>query len=134
MNLVFNGSHHLTFGGVFKYICPGVEGLSETSLTPHFKQREKSTVDDIPTYLPGAGIIFLAADKWTLPTKLTFLAIVANWISDSWQIEDVLIWFEEIKASHTRGNMALIINHFRPDPGFRIEFRVSLVFVTGPRF
>jgi len=44
-------------------------------------------------------------------TKQTcFLAIVAYGISDSGQIEDVLIGFDEIKGSHTGANMGGIIN------------------------
>jgi len=67
-------------------------------------------VDNIRTCLPAAGKISLAADTWTSPNKLAFLAIVAYWISDSWQIEEVLIGFEEIRGSHTGANMAGIIN------------------------
>ena len=66
-------------------------------------------MDDIRTCLPAAGKISLAADTWTSPNKLTFLAIVAYWISDSWQMEEVLIWFKEIRGSHTGANMAGII-------------------------
>jgi len=50
-------------------------------------------VDDIQTCLPAAGKISLAADTWTSPNKLAFLAIVAYWISDSWQMEEMLIGF-----------------------------------------
>jgi len=58
----------------------------------------------------ATGMISLAADTWTSSNKLAFLAIVAYWISDSWQMEEVLIGFEEIKGSHTGPNMAGIIN------------------------
>jgi len=67
-------------------------------------------VDDIRTCLPAAGKISLAADTWTSPNKLAFLPIVAYWISDSWQMEEVLIGFQEIRGSHTGANMAGIIN------------------------
>jgi len=59
---------------------------------------------------PAAGKISLAADTWTSPNKRGFFAIVAYWISDSWQMEEVLIGFEEIRGSHTGANMAGIIN------------------------
>jgi len=109
-NLAFNCSNNLAFRRVFKYICLGVEIPSPTTLTRHLKRVGKSTVDDIRTCLPGTGKISLAADRWTSPNKLVFLAIVAYWISDSWQMEEVLIGFEEIRGSHTRANMAGIIN------------------------
>jgi len=110
-NLAFNCSHNFALRGVFKYIRPGVEIPSPTTLTRHLKRLPKSTVDDIRTCLPGAGKISLAADRWTLPNKLAFLAIVAYWISDSWQMEEVLIGFKEIRGSHTGANMAGIINY-----------------------
>ena len=35
---------------------------------------------------------------------------MAYWVSDDWQMEEVLIGFEEIKGPHTGVNMARIIN------------------------
>jgi len=109
-NVVFNYSNNLAFRCVLKYIRAGVEIPSPTTLTRHLKRLGKSTVDDIRTCLPAAGTISLAADTWTLSNKLAFLTIVAYWISDSWQMEEVLIEFEEIRGSHTGANMAGIIN------------------------
>jgi len=109
-NLAFNCSNNLGCRRVFKYICPGVEIPSPTTLTQHLKRLGESTRDDIRTCLPAAGKISLAADTWTSPNKFAFLAIVAYWISDSWQIEEVLIGFEDIRGSHTETNMTGIIN------------------------
>jgi len=77
MNLTFNCSNNLAFCHVFKYIWPGVEIRSPTTLTPLLKRLSKSMEDDIGTCLPAAGKISLAANTWTLPNKLAFLAIVA---------------------------------------------------------
>ena len=109
-NLAFNCSNNHAFGRVFKYIHPGVEIPCPTTLTRYLKQLGTSTVDDIRTCLPAAGKSSLAADTRTSPNKLAFLAIVAYWISDSWQMEEVLIGFDEIRGSHTGANMAGIIN------------------------
>jgi len=79
-------------------------------------------VDDIRTCLPAAGKVSLAADTLTSQNKLAFLAIVAYWISDSWQMEEVLIGFEEIRGSHTGTNMAGIINHVLAR--YRIQDRI----------
>jgi len=100
-NLAFNCSNNLAFRCVIKYIYPGVKIPSPTTLTQHLKRLGKSTVNDIQTCLPAAGKISLAADTRTSPNQLLFLAIVAYWISDSWQMEEVLIGFEEIMGSHT---------------------------------
>ena len=110
MNLAFNCSNNLAFHPVFKYIFPGDEIPTPTTLTKHLKQRGKSTLDDIRTSLPAAANISLAADTRTSPNKLAILAIVAYWISDSSQMEEVLIGFEAISGSHTGANMAGIIN------------------------
>jgi len=109
-NLAFNCSNNVAFRGVFKDIRPRVEIPCSMTLTRHLKWLGKSTVDDIRTCLPAAGKISLAADTSTSQNKLAFLAIVAYWISDSWQMEEVLIGFEEIRGSHTGANMAGIIN------------------------
>jgi len=110
-NLALNCSNNLAFCRVFKHIGPAVEIPSPTTLMPHLKRLEKSTVDDIRTSLPAAGKTSLAVNTWTSQNKLAFLAIVAYWISDSWEMEEVLIGFEEIRGSHRGANMAWITNH-----------------------
>jgi len=67
-------------------------------------------MDDLQTCLPATGKISQAADIWTSPNKLTFLALVTYWISVRWQMEEVLIVFEEIRGFHAPANMAGIIN------------------------
>jgi len=109
-NLVFHCSNNIAFRRVFQDIGPRVEIPSPKTLTRHLKRQGKSTGDDIPTCPPAARKIFLAADTSTSSNKLAFLAIVAYWIPDSWQMEEVLIGFEEIRGSHTRAKMAGIIN------------------------
>jgi len=109
-NLAFNSSNNLAFHRFFKYLRPGVEISSPTTLTCDLKRLGKSTVDDNQTCLPAGGKISLAADTWTSPNTLAFLAIVAYWISHSGQMEEVLVGFEEIRGSHTGANMAGIIN------------------------
>jgi len=109
-NLAFNCSNNLAFCRVFKYLRPSIVIPCPTTLTRHLKRLGVSTMDNIRAGLPTEGRISLAANTWTSPNKLPFLAIVAYWISDSWQMEEVLIGFEEIKGSHTGANMAEIIN------------------------
>src|SRR5207237_8127823 len=92
-NLAFNCSNNLAFRRAFKYGRPGIEIPSPTTLTRHLKQLGNSTVDEIRTGLPVDGRISLAADAWTSPNKLAFLAIVAYWFSDNWQMEEVLSGF-----------------------------------------
>jgi len=109
-NLAFNCSNNLAFHRAFKYARPWVEIPSPTTLTRQLKRLGNSTVDDIRISLLHHAKISLAGDTWTSPNKLAFLAIVAYWISDSWEIEEVLLGFEEIKGSRTGRTMAEIIN------------------------
>ena len=118
-NLAFNCSNNLAFRRAFKYSRPGIEIPSPTTLIRHLKRLGNSTVDEIRTGLPVDGRISLAADAWTSPNKLAFLAIVAYWVSDNWQMEEVLIGFEEIKGSHTGANMAGIINKVLAEYGIQ---------------
>jgi len=87
MNLAFNGSNNLAFRSVFKYIRPGVEIPSPTTLTRHLKRQGKSMVADIRTCLPAAGKIPLAADTWTSPNKLAFyqLWLIGSPIAGRWR-------------------------------------------------
>ena len=58
-------------------------------------------MNDIRTCLPAPGKISLVADSLTSPGKPAFLAIVAYWILDRWQMEEELMGFQEIRGSHT---------------------------------
>jgi len=109
-NLAINCLKNLSFRHIFKFFRPGVEIPTPMTFTLHFKWLGKSTVHAIRTSLPAAGNISRAADIWTSLNKLALLEILAYWISDSWQIEEVLIGFEEIRGSHMGTNMAGIIN------------------------
>ena len=100
-NLAINCSNNLAFRHVFKYIRPGVEIPSPTTVTGHSKWLGKSMGDDIRTCLPAARNISQAAHTWTSPNKLGLVGIVPYWISDTWQMEEMLIGFKEIRGSHT---------------------------------
>ena len=79
-------------------------------MTRYLKWLGNTTGDNLRKSLLLNARISLAADTWTSPNKLAFRAIVAYWVSDDWQMEKVLIGFEEIKGPHTGVNMARIIN------------------------
>ena len=81
-NLPLNCSNNLAFRRAFRYARPGVEIPSPTILTRHLKRLGNTTEDHIRNSLPLNAKISLAADTWTSPNKLAFLAIVAYWVSD----------------------------------------------------
>jgi len=49
----------------------------------------------------------LALDAWTAPNKQAYLGILAYYINDAWELEEVLIGFEHLEGEHTGEEMAL---------------------------
>jgi hypothetical protein len=53
--------------------------------------------------------VLLALDCWSSPNKLSFLGILAYYISIDWKYWEVLISFEQVIGSHTEENLAHIV-------------------------
>jgi hypothetical protein len=53
--------------------------------------------------------VSLAVDCWKSPNDIHFLGILCYYISDSWEYREVLLGFELLSSSHTRENLAQII-------------------------
>jgi hypothetical protein len=53
--------------------------------------------------------VLLALDYWTLPNKLLFLGIIANYINMDWKYYEFFIGFEQVTGSHTGEHQAHII-------------------------
>lgn len=65
-----------------------------------YHKRFKDTLKNTP------GQIALACDTWTSINRHAFLAITGAWISEDWEMVEVLIDFIELKGPHTGDNMA----------------------------
>lgn len=59
-----------------------------------YKDRLKAVLSTVPK-------VSFTLDGWTSPYQKSFLAVTAHWISDDWQLQDVLLGFEQIEGSHT---------------------------------
>jgi hypothetical protein len=108
-NLGFTIARSVAFRRMFRFLngrilIPSLSSIHHRLLTCYV-ERVLAIIADIPREVK----ISIAADAWTSPDKLAFLAVVACYITDDWELQEVLIGFEQIKGTHTSENVAWII-------------------------
>jgi hypothetical protein len=108
-NLSFNSSNNIAFRRVFRYLKRDIMIPCPTALRKKLQVLYGETEDKIKKSIPQGVKVSIAADAWTSPNKLAFLGVLGYWINDDWELEEVLLGFEEIHGSHTGENMASII-------------------------
>jgi len=94
---------------MFKYLKRDVLLPSPTTVRVRLQSTCTEIEGKIKTEIPPNVKISIAADAWTSPNKLAFLAIVGYWITDDWEMKEVLLGFEQIHGAHTGENMARVI-------------------------
>ena len=108
-NLSFHCTNNIAFRRVLRYLKRDIIIPALTTLRKKLQVLCKETEDKIVTSIPHGVKVSIAADAWTSPNKLAFLGVLGYWINDNWELEEVLLGFEEIHGSHTGENMASII-------------------------
>ena len=108
-NLSFHSTNNIAFRRVLRYLKHDIIIPAPTTLRKKLKVLCKETEDKIVKTIPSGVKVSIAADAWTSPNKLAFLGVLGYWINDDWELEEVLLGFEEIHGSHTGENMATII-------------------------
>lgn len=53
--------------------------------------------------------VSLALDCWSSPTRHSFLAVMAHYISDDWVYREVLLGFKPLTGPHTGRNLAKVV-------------------------
>jgi len=51
-------------------------------------------------------MISFTLDAWTSPNCIAFLGITAHWISENWQLNEILIDFHKLRGAHSGENLA----------------------------
>src|ERR1041385_1187733 len=51
-------------------------------------------------------MISFTLDAWTSPNCIAFLGITAHWISENWQLNEILIDFHKLCNAHSGENLA----------------------------
>ena len=108
-NLSFNATNNAAFRRMFKYLKRDVLLPSPTTVRGRLQSICTEIEGKITAEIPPNVKISIAADAWTSPNKLAFLAIVGYWITDDWELKEVLLGFEQIHGAHTGENMAGVI-------------------------
>ena len=108
-NLSFHSANNIAFRRVLRYLKRDIIIPAPTTLRKKLQILCKETEDKIVTSIPRGVKVSIAADAWTSPNKLAFLGVLGYWINNNWELEEVLLGFEEIHGSHTGENMASII-------------------------
>ena len=79
-------------------------------------------MERIRNQIPPGVKISIAADTWTSLNKIAFLAIVGYWITDDWELKEILLGFEQIRGAHTGENLADLVGDVLKR--YRIESRL----------
>lgn len=121
-NIPFYAANNAAFRRVFKYLKRDVLLPSPTTIRGRLHSICVEIVGKIKAEIPTGVKISIAVDAWTSPNKIAFLAIAGYWITDDWELKEVLLGFEQIHGAHTGENMARIIGRVLKDYG--IESRL----------
>jgi len=108
-NLSFNATNNAAFRRMFKYLKRDVLLPAPTTVRGRLQAICTEIEEKITAEIPPNVKISIAADAWTSPNKLAFLGIVGYWITDDWEMKEVLLGFEQIHGAHTGENMAGVI-------------------------
>jgi hypothetical protein len=60
--------------------------------------------------LPPESKVALSLDCWSSSTRLSFMGIIAHYISKDWVLVEELIGFESLKEVHTGIALAKVVN------------------------
>ena len=108
-NMSFNAVNNLAFRRVFRYLKRDLMLPSLTTTRSQLQSLYEEIVEKIKGEIPPGVKISIAADTWTSPNKIAFLAVVGYWITDDWELREVLLGFEQIHGAHTGKNLAELV-------------------------
>jgi hypothetical protein len=101
LNLPFRIADSIQFRRLVHMLRPTADVPSPVTLRRDLKLRAEREREKIKTELATANKISLALDAWTSPNHLSFLAIVAYFITSDWKYKNILIGFEHLRGRHT---------------------------------
>ena len=104
-NMSFNAVNNAAFRRVFRYLKRDSMLPSPTTTRNRLQSLYEEIVERIRNQIPPGVKISIAADTWTSLNKIAFLAVVGYWITDDWELREVLLGFEQIRGAHTGENL-----------------------------
>jgi hypothetical protein len=108
-NMSFNSVNNAAFRRLFKYLKRDVLLPSPTTIRTRLQLLFREVEEKIRAEIPPNTKISIAVDAWTSPNKIAFLGVVGYWITDNWELREVLLGFEQIHGAHTGENLAGLV-------------------------
>ena len=108
-NMTFNAVNNVAFRHVFRYLKRDSMLPSLTTTRNRLQSLYKEIVEKIRNQIPPGVKISIAADTWTSSNKIAFLAVVGYWITDDWELREVLLGFEQIRGAHIGENLTDLV-------------------------
>jgi hypothetical protein len=105
----FNVANNVVFRKMFRYLNRKIFIPSPNLIPWNLLVGYKAVVSTIIADNPTGVKVSIAADAWTFPSKLAFIAVLGYYVTNEWELKKVFMGFEQIKGAHTSTNLATII-------------------------
>ena len=101
---------HLVDAISFRYLCrllrPNCDLFGRTHLTKHLKKHAGEIRTQLLKDLPENRKVSLAVDCWTSLNHHGFLSVTGYYITDTWQLREVLLAFRVLTGKHSGKSLA----------------------------
>ena len=110
INLPFSAVENLEFCQMLRMLQPNVQIPGRKQVKDVFEWRYSQIVVKSFQDLGPVTEVSLALDCWTSPSYLSFMVIIAHYISENWRYCEILIAFEHVPESYTGRNLAILVD------------------------
>ncbi len=108
-SLPFQVAENDKFRAMLKLLNPSAENPTCQHLRDLLNKRVVAIQKEQFSDLGANTKVSLALDCWSSPNHLSFLAITAYYISETWQYREVLIGFEQVSGKHSGRSLACVV-------------------------
>ena len=109
-NLPFFAVENLQFCQTLRMLRSDVQIPGRKRVKVRLKERYCQIVTKSFEDLGATTKVHLALDCWTSPSHLSFMAIIAYYISEIWRLCETLIAFEHVLESYSGCNLAILVD------------------------
>lgn len=97
------------FAHILRLCRPTVEIPSRSTLSRQLDSRYKRAQQAIRDSFPSNRKVSIAVDVWSSPNNLSFLGIVAYYITDDWEFKETLVAFHPLSGKHSGHSLADLV-------------------------
>jgi hypothetical protein len=108
LNLPFRAIENPCFQHLLKLCAQrsNIDIPGRTKLGRLIGQRAMQCTQSLQKELESVSKFALTHDDWSSPNHLPFMAVVAYYITPSWELKEILVGFEQINGLHNGVNLA----------------------------